>query len=69
MKKVVKKIKIGEEQIENSLFWESKTGSDRISAIQILREQYIKFFNKEKEYHESRKRLRRFYRAFKQTQS
>ena len=46
-------------------FWNSKTFEERLSAVQILREQYISLFNKQEEYDESRKRLRRVYRIIK----
>ena len=69
MEKIITKIKAGEE-IENNLkYWLTKTDEERISAVQILREQYFVFFNKQKEYDESRKRLRRVYRITEQTRS
>ena len=69
MQKVVRKIGLKEESNESLEFWQSKSDSERISAIQELREQFIVLYNKEDEYNESRKRLRRFYRVVKQTQS
>ena len=69
VEKIITKIKAGEE-IENNLkYWLTKTDEERISAVQILREQYFVFFNKQKEYDESRKRLRRVYRITEQTRS
>lgn len=65
MKRVVKKIKINDEINENLKFWASKSDAEKISAVQELRELYIKLFNKEAEYNESRKRLRRFYKVIK----
>ena len=63
---VVSKVKIIEEADRNLEYWISKSDSEKISAVQELREQYIKFYNKENEYNESRKRLRRFYKIIKQ---
>jgi len=57
MKKVITKITVDQEVEENLLYWSAKTDSEKLSAIQELREQYFKFFNKQKEYNESRKRL------------
>ena len=67
MEKVVRKVNVNEEADSNLEYWVSKSDSEKISAIQELREQYIKFYNKENEYNESRKRLRRFYKVIKQT--
>ena len=69
MEKVVRKIKLEEHENETLEFWQSKTDIERISAIQVLREQFVVLYNKEDEYNESRKRLRRFYRVIKQVQS
>ncbi len=46
-------------------FWKSKSFEEKLSIIQVLREQYIELFNKQDEYAESRKRLRRVYRIIK----
>jgi|GEM_PF-783148 len=69
LKKIVNKIGINEEIDSNLEYWISKSDSEKISAIQELRLQYIKLFNKQDEYDESRKRLRGFCRVTKQTQS
>lgn len=69
MEKVVKKIKLNAETDSNLEYWSFKSDSEKISAVQELREQYIKLYNKENEYNESRKRLRRFYRVIKQKRS
>lgn len=66
MEKVVSKVSINEESDRNLEYWMSKTDSEKISAIQELREQYITLYNKENEYNESRKRLRRFYKIIEQ---
>jgi len=57
MEKIVNKIKPNEEADRNFEYWLSKTDNEKISAVQELREQYIKLYNKENEYNESRKRL------------
>jgi hypothetical protein len=38
-------------------FWNNKSYEEKLSIVQVLREQYIALFNKEEEYAESRKRL------------
>ncbi len=47
------------------VFWKNKSSEEKLSAVQTLREQYIDLFNKQEEYLESRKRLRRVYRIIK----
>ena len=66
MIKTTKKINQEEEQKQNLLFWAGKSHSERLNAIQELREQYIVLFNKIEEYNESRARLRRVCRIVKQ---
>ena len=44
---------------------EGKSFEEKLTAVQTLREQYIELFNKQNEYAESRKRLRRVYRIIK----
>lgn len=46
-------------------FWKKVSSEEKLSTVQYLREQYIYLFNKQDEYDESRKRLRRFYRIIK----
>jgi hypothetical protein len=46
-------------------YWKGKSFEEKLTAVQILREQYIQLFNKQDEYDESRKRLRRVYRIIK----
>ena len=46
-------------------FWKKLSAEEKLSTVQYLREQYINLFNKQDEYAESRKRLRRFYRIIK----
>jgi hypothetical protein len=46
-------------------YWKAKTFEEKLTVVQILREQYIQLFNKQDEYDESRKRLRRIYRIIK----
>lgn len=50
---------------EDIRFWKGKTFEEKLAAVQILREQYIQLFNKQDEYYESRKSLRRVYRIIK----
>ncbi len=50
---------------DDILFWKSKSPEEKLSIIQVLREQYITLFNKEEEYAKSRERLRRVYRIIK----
>lgn len=69
MKKALKIINIKEQEIEDNLYWGSTSAEHRLSALQEIREQYIELFNKQKEYNENRKGLRRVYRVFKQTQN
>lgn len=38
-------------------FWNNKSYEEKLSIVQLLREQYIALYNKEEEYAESRKRL------------
>jgi len=54
-----------EANTEELSFWRTKSFEEKISVVQILREQYIELFNKRDEYAESRKRLRRVYRVIK----
>ncbi|GIK22989.1 MAG: hypothetical protein WA440_12450 [Ignavibacteriaceae bacterium] len=66
---MVKEAKIiyrSEAETEEIKFWNNKSYAEKLSIIQILREQYITLYNKEEEYAESRKRLRRVYRIIKQ---
>lgn len=69
MKRIITIINKKDETRSNLDFWANSNNEDKISAIQILREQYITLFNKQQEYDESRKRLRRIYTVVKQTQS
>lgn len=63
----VTKIKKSNESKSNLEYWSAKSSDDKLDAVQQLREQYISLFNKQKEYDESRKRLRRFYKVIKQS--
>ena len=62
MIKEVKIIDKSDAELEEINFWKSKSSEEKLSTVQILREQYINLFNKKEEYLESRKRLRRVYR-------
>ena len=46
-------------------YWKDKSFEEKLTTVQILREQYIQLFNKQDEYDESRKRLRRVYRIIR----
>ena len=59
--KTIKIVKRRDAENEDIKFWLKKSPSERIEALQILREQHIYYFHKQKEYRESRKGLRRFY--------
>ncbi len=63
----IKKTSLDEAEETNVLFWQSKSSEEKLTVLQELREQYIKFFNKQTEYNESRKRLRRVYKIIKYT--
>ena len=67
MKKTIRKIKQSDEAVANMEFWGTRTPEERISAVQVLREQYITLFHKEREYRESRKGLRRVCSAVKRS--
>lgn len=65
---MVKEIKVtytSSAEMEEIIFWKSKSFEEKISIVQILREQYITLFNKQDQYAKSRKRLRRVYRIIK----
>ncbi len=51
-----------EVEIKESQFWKEKSYEEKLSVVQFLREQYVQIFNKQDDYAESRKRLRRVYR-------
>jgi hypothetical protein len=55
-----------EDEIE---YWSKISPEEKLSITQDLREQYIKLFNKQKLYDESRKGLRRVYKIIKLSQS
>lgn len=69
MKKVIHKKNIKDKEDDNLTYWSGKSSEERLSAVQILREQYILLFNKQEEYNESRRRLRRFYKVVKRPRS
>ncbi len=66
MYKTIKIIDHKDEEILDINFWRLKSSEEKLSAIQFLREQFIQVMNKEKEYNESRKRLRRVFRVTEQ---
>ena len=48
MEKVVKKIGLREKQSDFA-FWQRKTPAERLAAVELLRDQYIKFIQKDAE--------------------
>lgn len=65
MEKVVRIIKKDKAEEADINFWKNKSGEERLSAVQHLRERWIEKFHNKDQYHESRKRLRRFYKIVK----
>ncbi|MDY0082477.1 MAG: hypothetical protein RBR74_04785 [Ignavibacteriaceae bacterium] len=65
MIKEVKVTYLSDAEAAEIKFWNNKSYEEKLSAIQILREQYFALYNKEEEYAKSRKRLRRVYRVIK----
>ncbi len=63
----IKKTSYKEAEEADVSFWQSKSSEERLTVLQELREQYIKLFNKQTEYNESRKRLRRVFKIIKRT--
>ena len=55
-----------EDEIE---YWINVPPEEKLSILQELREQYIRLFNKQELYNESRKGLRRVYKITKLSQS
>lgn len=66
LKKVMHIIPKQRAEKSDVIFWLRKTPEEKLSALQILREQYIRFFNKGLLYRESRKGLRRICKVVKQ---
>ncbi len=67
MNKTIKIINRKDEDTLDISFWQSKSSEEKLTVLQELREQYIKLFNKQIEYNESRKRLRRVFKIIKRT--
>lgn len=69
IEKQVKKYKLDDpEQIEDEItYWRQVPPEEKLSILQELREQYIRLFNKEELYNESRKGLRRVYKIIKRS--
>ena len=65
MNKTIKIINRKDEETLDISFWQSKSSKERLTVLQELREQYIKLFNKQTEYNESRKRLRRVFKIIR----
>jgi hypothetical protein len=71
MEKQIKKYSLNDPaQYEDEIeYWVKVSPEEKLSIAQELREQYINLFNKQKQYDESRRRLRRFYKIIKLSQS
>lgn len=69
MKKKAELISISQAEEAEVSYWKSASPEERLDMVQKLREQYIDLYNKEKEYNEARKRLRRVYRLTKRSKS
>lgn len=67
MKKGIKKYHLhSEKQYEDDIeYWKKIPPEEKLNQIQLLREQYVKLFNRQKLYNESRKGLRRIYKIVK----
>lgn len=52
--KIIDKVQCQSKELN---FWKNKSPEEKLSTLQILREQYIYYFNKQDEYAESRKGL------------
>ncbi len=66
MKKAVRVVRKDEGDELDTLFWLERSPEEKLSAVQLFREQYIYFLNKLSLYRASRKGLRRVYRVIKQ---
>ena len=64
MDKTIKILNSGDEELLDLAFWKSKSAEEKLSVVQILREQYIYLFNQEVQYFESLKKIRKVYRIF-----
>ncbi len=62
-------LKDPEQYVDEIEYWKKITPEEKLSILQELREQYIKLFNKQELYNESRKGLRRFHKITKLSQS
>jgi predicted Fe-S protein YdhL (DUF1289 family) len=71
MKKTIKIYKLNDPaQYQDEIdYWSSISPEEKLSILQDLREQYIKLFNKQDLYNESRKGLRRVYKITQLSQS
>ena len=66
MKKVARVVRKDDADGFDAVAWLTRTPEEKLSALQLLREQYIRFLNKQSLYRASRKGLRRVYRVIKQ---
>jgi hypothetical protein len=66
MKKIAQVVRKDEADELDAVRWLGKSPEEKLSTLQLLREQYIRFLNKQSLYRASRKGLRRVYRVIKQ---
>jgi hypothetical protein len=66
MKKIAQVVRKDEADELDAVRWLGKSPEEKLSTLQLLREQYIRFLNKQSLYRASRKGLRRVYRVTKQ---
>jgi hypothetical protein len=67
MKKIAQVVRKDEADELDAVRWLGKSPEEKLSTLQLLREQYIRFLNKQSLYRASRKGLRRVYRVIKQS--
>jgi len=62
-------LKDPKQYVDEVNFWKSIPSEKKLDILQELREQYIRLYNKQELYNESRKGLRRIYKIAKLSQS
>lgn len=67
MEKKAQLLSINRAEEKDIKYWKSTSAEERLNILQELREQYISLYNKEDEYNEARKRLRRVYQLTKRS--
>ena len=71
MDRVIKKYTLNDPALyeDEIKYWLKIPGEEKLNIAQDLRQQYIKLFNKQELYDESRKAVRRIYKIIKLSQS